>query len=148
MIAGLKVRWQGYSLRERSLLALLAALSLLALLWLLLVDPVLDWRSAARTDYQERLTDYAEADVLLGRLGAGGLNGADDVGATLERFGLAAELQSGPDGTTARIPAARADILFSALSALERSGVVVRSAEIRANADDTLSATLVVARAE
>lgn len=142
MNAALRDRWAGYSGRERGLLLVLGILALLVFAWLLIVQPVLDYRRDARAAYQERLLDYAEAELLLGRLSGTGAP-AGNVRAVFEAAGLSPQISGSGANLSASVSAARPDRLMSVMAQLEReAGVRIASADIRPNADNTLAADL------
>ncbi|MBZ6379800.1 hypothetical protein B5C34_14635 [Pacificimonas flava] len=135
-------RWAAYSLRERALLAILAVLGAAILIWWGVILPILDYRSEARAAYRERLLDYAETDLILSRLGEGGGDAA--VEETFAAAGLDPAVTTQGDGLGVSLPAARADVLMSAMARLEAGGAEIEQAEVETNGDATLAAELVV----
>lgn len=148
IIEGVRQRWDGYSARERALLATLGVVVLLVLIWLLIVQPVLDYRRDARMAYQEHLLDYAEAQLLLDRLSNQGAP-AGDVRELFETAGLSPQITQSGTGIAASVAAARADRLMSVIARIEaEAGVRIASADLRTNGDNTLAADFELAAVE
>ena len=135
--------WYGLSPREHVLLGALGIVLAFLLGWLAIVLPVVTYRDDAIAAHAEAITARAEIAALVRQAGA--VDGVPSSAATaaLRAAGLEPVISGGADGAILTVPAARADVLFQALADIERrSGVAVRVAEIRTNADNTVSASL------
>ncbi len=146
MTADFALWWQGRSARERMLLAIMAALLALVLVWLLVVRPLSDALDAAQRRHAAAVVALAEAraqgapvaaasavapslpiDSLIGR-------SANEAGFTGARI-----TAQGPARAHVAIDAARAPALFGWIASLEQQGLVVATLRARGNADRTLA---------
>lgn len=150
-MTGLMTWYQGRSLREKRLLAVMVALFALTVLWAGIIRPVRDGLESTR----ER---HATAEVRLGevqrqvaavkaiqrgrpRTPEGAI--ADAVRARADEAGFAlASLE--PDGDQVRITIATAKpgALLGWIAALEADGLLVDASTINGNGDGTVAATL------
>ena len=149
MTEGLSDWWRGLSAREQTLLRVLALVAALLAFWLLIVQPVLDYRSAAHAEHQLALEDLAEAQALAGRsVGDAAPLTAERVLAAARGSGLEPEvMQEGGQRVRLTIPAARADVLFNLVSQLEgQEGLTVAGMSVSTNADSTLAAEIELER--
>ena len=151
MTAGLAIWWQGLSRRERAMLALLAALALPILTWLMALRPL----AAARAVAEVRLL-AAQRDLVAVRAAAPALRTAEDraigtAAPALERVreavagaGLVADtLGQEEDGRlTLRIAAARGPVLLRLIAGLEAEGLVVQALSASRNEDSSVTASL------
>ncbi len=146
-MSGFEPWWSARSARERTMLAGLAGIALLLIGWMLVVRPLLDWRSAAEARHGDAVQAASEAEMLAGRLGAGGgaVPDAEMVRGLATAAGFAAEVREANGGVSVKIAAARSDLLFGWIESLEnRHGLRVIAADIARNTDATLSADLVL----
>lgn len=141
--------WEGRTLREQRLLAVMMVLLAVVLVWLVVVRPALDWRETA-------VADRAQAEADLVRVQAGlrliapptaaprpviDVEGFDPlVLRTAEAAGL--DITTGMDATGRlgfRIPNASSSALFGWMAALERDhGIAVVSLGVVENTNATL----------
>lgn len=135
--------WRARSPREQGLLMVMLALAALVLAWLLVVRPLSDALDAQKTRHAAAVVALGEARARVGIVGGATPSGpvASLAGRTAAEAGfpgarIAAE---GPSRASVAIDAARPQALFTWLSRLERSGVVVARLRAQANSDRTLS---------
>lgn len=135
--------WRARSPREQGLLMVMLALAALVLAWLLVVRPLSDALDAQKTRHAAAVVALGEARARVGTVGGATPSGpvASLAGRTATEAGfpgarIAAE---GPSRASVAIDAARPQALFTWLSRLERSGVVVARLRAQANSDRTLS---------
>lgn len=149
--------WEGRTLRERRMLALMAVLLAGVLVWLMVVRPVLAWRETAAADRVEAEADLADvrAGLRLIAPSASTARPVIDVEGfeplvlrTAEAAGLT--IKTGMDATGGmafRIPNATSAALFGWMSALERDhGITVVSLGVVENTDATLQVEGALAR--
>ena len=140
--------WEGRTLRERRMLALMAVLLAAVLVWLAVIRPVLAWREAAAADRVQAEAELAgvEAGLRLTAPTAAARPVIDLEGfeplviRTAEAAGLTVTTGMDASGRLAfRIPDASSPALFGWMSALERDhGIAVISLGVVENTDATL----------
>lgn len=149
--------WEGRTLREQRMLALMMALLAAVLVWLAVVRPALGWREAAASDRAQAEADLASVQTGL-RLVAPSTaapRAAIDVDGfeplvlrTAEAAGLS--ITTGMDASgrlSFRIPNGSSSALFGWLSALEHEhGISIISLGVIENTDATLQAEGVLSR--
>lgn len=146
--------WRERSVREQRLLAVMSALLVIVLGWLLVAQPLINALEAARLRHGEAVIAVAEAraraelhrrsaqrprataplpvDSLIGlTAGEAGFTGARIAG-------------QGPARASVAIDSARPPAFFGWIAELERRGLTVESLRAQANADRTLSAEAVL----
>jgi general secretion pathway protein M len=137
--------------REKKLLLVMVALAVLTLVWAAIIRPVGDGLSSARERHADAVTRLGETQVQVAALRdiqrnrARPLTGtlADVVRAEADQAGFAlASLDQ--DGTRVRvgIQSARPVALVAWLARLERIGILVDTATMTDNGDNTISAAL------
>lgn len=149
--------WEGRTLRERRMLALMAALLAGVLVWLMVVRPVLAWREAAAADRAEAEADLADVQAGLPLIAPATSTARPVIDVegfeplvlrTAEAAGLT--ITTGMDATGGmafRIPNATSAALFGWMSALERDhGIAVVSLGVVENTDATLQVEGALAR--
>ncbi len=140
--------WEGRTVREQRMLAVMAVLLAAVLVWLAVVRPVLDWREAAAAERTRAEADLAfvQAGLRLTAPTATARPVIDVEGfePLVTRTAAAAglNLTTGMDASGLlgfRIPDASSSALFGWLSALERDhGIAVASLGVIENTDATL----------
>jgi general secretion pathway protein M len=147
--------WRARSRRERMLLAILAALFVLVLAWLLVVRPLGDRLSEARERHGAAVVALAEAKdraEAIGRIErerrpalAGSIDQDVTQSAAAAGFQLSRIEPDGPNRVTLAIEAARPQALFAWVSEMETArGLVVERLNATSNSDRTLSVQLVL----
>lgn len=141
--------WDGRTPRERHLLGVMAAMLLATLIWLGVVRPLMEWRTAAAERRAQATATAAEVRRDLARLAPAAaparLAAAEGleplVRRSAESAGLAAELSMGPDGGLAfRVASAPSGAALAWLAALEADhGLRVCRLGVVENADATVS---------
>ena len=149
-----RIWWRGRTEREQRLLAMMFALAVVVLGWLLVVRPLSGMLDEAQRRHGEALVGVAER-----RSAAEAIRRLDDlprsapggpVDAMLRRSAAeagfaAARIQGqGPMRASVAIDAARPQAFFGWVAELERSGLAVDRLRARANNDRTVAAELVV----
>jgi len=150
MSGGLILWWRGRTIREQRLLAVMAALAVLVLGWLLVVRPLGDALDSAKTRHGAAVVALGEAraraearqrrpDAPPPALPIDGLIGqaAGEAGFTGARITAA-----GPARASVALDAARPQALFAWVAGLERRGLTVERLRAEANADRTVSAEI------
>lgn len=140
--------WEGRTLREQRMLAVMAALLAAVLVWLAVLRPVLGWRDQAAADRAHAEADLARVQAGLRLIAPGAaarpvieVEGFEPlVTRTAGAAGLDVTTGMDASGRLAfRIPAASTAALFGWMSALERDhGIVVVSLGVVENTDATL----------
>jgi len=141
--------WRSRSPREQRLLAVMLALLVLVLGWLLVVRPLSDALDAAQRRHAEAVTALAE---LRGRAEAASrLQGDGPASAPLPIDGYLSRTSTeagfngariagqGPTQATIAIDAARPQAFFAWVRLMEARGLRVESLRARANSDQTLA---------
>ena len=135
--------WEGRTLREQRMLAVMGLAVLAVLLWLAVVRPAWAWREAAAS---ERL--HAENGLILVQRAARQTPSSDAGGGDINAAVEAASAQAGvtpvlgmaPDGAMGfSLSNVRTAAAFGWLSALHDKGVEAQSLSVVENADATLT---------
>jgi len=137
--------WQARSARERVMLAVMAALLVLVLGWLLVARPLADALDAAKLRHGAAVVALAEARARPSTIGpslAGPVDGLVAETAAQAGFTGARIARQGPAGASVVIDAARPQALFGWVAQMERRGLIVERLRVQANADRTLSAEI------
>jgi general secretion pathway protein M len=138
--------WQARSTRERRLLLIMAALAVPILLWLLLLRPLDNARTSAERRLAVATADIAALTAAKATLEAAPPANAGPVMPRVQAAVSAAGLSlasldaNGPNGTTARIAAARAPVLLRLIATLEANGISITSLSISRNQDTSINA--------
>jgi general secretion pathway protein M len=151
-MTALRLWFEGRSLRERRLLAVMLVLAVVTLVWAGLVRPVRDGLSSTRERYGSALTRLGETEAAVAAIrGEGparplGAPLADTIRARADQAGfvLASLDQESPGRVRASIQAARPQALTRWLASLERAGVLVEQATLTDKGDRSVSAALVL----
>ncbi len=140
--------WEGRTLREQRMLAAMAVLLAMVLVWLAVGRPVMAWRDAAADERTRAEADLVDVQAGLRRIAPTAaarpvidVDGFDPlVLRTAEAVGLSVTTGMDAEGRLAfRIPAATSPALFGWLSALESDhGITVVSLGVIENTDATL----------
>lgn len=142
--------WAGRSAREKQLLLGMAALLLIVLVWLLIIRPIGDARTAAEARLTAAVTDLGKArgDIEALKQASAVPGITTPVPLPLDGFLMQAGAEagltnlqvtgSGADRATASIASVRPQAFFGWIALLETRGVVVESLSARANADQTI----------
>jgi len=137
--------WQARSPRERVLLAIMSALSVFVLGWLLVVRPLSDSLDAARARHGAAVIALGEARTRAQAGASAGTAPALPVDSLIARtardagFAGARIAAQGGARATVAIDAARPQALFAWIAGLERSGLRVERLRAQANSDRTLA---------
>lgn len=148
--------WDARNPREKKLLIAAAALLALVLAWLLVVRPLMDAQATANARLDAAVTDLAQARAQAAALKMQADSQAAGQPVSLpiapfltqsasERgFTNAGVTPSAPDRAAVTIPQASAPVLFTWVAELETRGLTVESLVVRASADRTVSADLIL----
>lgn len=145
----LRLWWQGRSVREQRMLAVMAALVGATLVWLLVVRPVGLWREAAAQQRLQAASDLFDVKAGVRQLAVapGMAKASTDVQGleplvrqTAEAAGLTATLGMDPSGHLGfRISNASSSAVFGWLATLQTAhGITVLSVGVVENTDATL----------
>lgn len=147
--------WNDRSPRERILLAIMAALLAVLLLWLGLLRPLATARAQAIADAGAAAARRAEAQALVtairARPAASGAPVLDTLGRRLAEAGLqASQLEAqGPGQAVLEIAAINGRLLLGWASALEsRDGLVIDELDATRNPDQSVRVRMIVRRAQ
>jgi len=140
--------WALRSPRERTLLATMAALLALVLVWLAIVRPLADSLDAAKARLDAAALALGEAKARGPAAPPPAASGPVDAiaarTATEAGFPGARVISQGRGRATIILDAARPQALFGWVAEMERRGLVVDRLRAQANADRTLSAEIVL----
>jgi general secretion pathway protein M len=141
--------WRVRTAREQRLLAVMGALLVLVLGWLLVVRPLADALDEAQRRHASAVAALAQARAqadAAGRLHGSAapavplpVNGFVTRTANEAGFAGARVAARGPTAAVIAIPAARAPAFFTWVRLMERRGLEVQSLRARANQDRTLA---------
>ena len=151
-MTGLRAWFVGRSLREKRLILVMLALLALTVVWGLVILPVRDGLSSARSrhaDAVERFAATEQAVELLSRSRrarplTGSLADALRAEAAAAGFTVATLDEQGQGRVHLTIQSGRGAALSAWLARLERIGILVDAATLRDNGDGTLAADLVL----
>lgn len=140
--------WRARSLRKRRMLAVMAGLIALALLWFAAIRPLLAARATAEARLQAASTALAQARADAAAFNRGAAAQADaprpmapfvTTSATEQGFTNMGVTGARPDEAAIASPQVRPAAFFGWLGQLEARGIAVRSLSATANADQTIS---------
>ncbi len=140
--------WTARSVRERRMLAVMAGLIALALLWFAAIRPLIGARATAEARLQAASTALAQARADAASFNRGAASRADAprplapfVTASASEQGFTNMVVTGAQPDEAAITSAqvRPAAFFGWLGQLEMRGISVRSLSASANADQTIS---------
>lgn len=149
LVDKLRLWWEGRTVREQRMLAVMAVLVAATLVWLLVIRPVWMWREAAAEHRAQAQSDLVEVRAGLRRLtpASGAVKASIDaqgleplVRQTAEASGLVITTGMDPSGHLGfRISNASSAAVFGWLATLQTAhGITVRSLGVVENTDATL----------
>lgn len=154
MTAALKAWFSALSLREKRLVLVAVALAIVTLFWFGLVRPVSDGLADARVRHNTAVQRLAEIESQIESVKIMQRTRPAPISAPLETvvreraaeagFALANVSPQPNNGLQIAIAAARPAAFFAWVADLEASGILVESLSTSDNADQTISATLVL----
>lgn len=151
-MTGLRIWFDGRSLREKRLLLVMAALAALTLVWAGIILPVGDGLASARSRHADAVLRLGETEARVDALrDVQKLRPPPLTGALVDvvrgyaadaGFALASVDPDGADRVRVGIASARPGALVPWLARLERAGILVDAAAMTNNGDRTVGATL------
>lgn len=154
MTASIKAWFAALSLREKRLVLAAVALAIITLFWFGLVRPVSDGLADARVRHSTAVQRLAEIESQIESVKIMQRTRPAPISAPLETvvreraaeagFALANVSPQPNNGLQIAIAAARPAAFFAWVADLEASGILVESLSTSDNADQTISATLVL----
>ena len=148
----LRAWFDARSLREKRLILAMLGLAALTLAWAAIILPVSDGLNASRERHDDAVVRLADTEARVEALAAlrrarppataGGLDAA--IRASADAAGLPLETlnQLGPARVQVGLGSARAGALMAWTASLERQGLLVDSAQLTNNGDQTVAARL------
>jgi len=154
MTAAIQRWFSALSLREKRLVLVAVALAIVTLFWFGLVRPVGDGLSDAKARYSSAVRRLADTEAQLRDVRALQRQRPEPIAAPLESvvreraanagFALSSVTPASDNGIQIAIPTARPAAFFAWVADLESNGILVDSMTTTDNADQTISATLVL----